>query len=468
MPCPKRSRGKSTGRRRPAEQGVGLRDRPRNPSPEASPVEVWPAFLKTVRHFFPQFVSSLRRVRDPRDPRFTVYPLEYALAAGLMLFATKLGSRRQMRFQFQVPTFIRNLNFFCGTSCDTMLHPDTLAVLARRLALGDVEDLRSTLIYTLIRKRSLDHARLLNRWYLVAIDMTGQLVFHRRHCPHCLTQKHEGSTVYFHPVLEAKLVTPGGLALSMATEFVENPGSTFDKQDCEHKAFQRLAERLKRDFPQLPLCLLLDGLYACGPVFETCRAKDWRYITSFKEGSAPAVFREYEALKAAGSQPHTVAEEDLRRTYWWVNGVDFSGHAVNVLECRETRAGAEPTRFVWATDLPVHERNHEELANRGGRVRWKIENQGFNIQKTNGYELQHAYSEDERAMKVFYLLLQIAHLISQLMEKGLLAKRLPKEIGSLRNIARLLLEELRCVEPDVPRLQQGLARRIQIRFPDSS
>jgi hypothetical protein len=236
----------------------------------------------------------------------------------------------------------------------------------------------------------------------------------------------------------------------------------------EGKALERLVQRLKRDYPQLPLCLLLDGLYACGPVFALCRANDWRYLITFKEGSAPAVFQDYEALKSAGSKPSDFVAGDLRQTYRWVNGVDFNGHAVNVLECRDTRPHEDPRRFVWITDFPVHERNHVELANRGGRVRWKIENQGFNIQKTNGYELEHAYSEDEHALKIFYLLLQIAHLIAQLTEKGLLAKRLPKEIGSLRNIARLLLEELRRFDPDVPRLQRELARRIQIRFLDSS
>jgi len=166
---------------------------------------------------------------------------------------------------------------------------------------------------------------------------------------------------------------------------------------------------------------LLDGLYACGPVFELCRAKGWRYIITFKQESAPAVFREYEALKSAGSKPSDFVAGELHQTYGWVNGVDFSGHAVNVLECRETRTKEDPHRFVRITDFPVHERNHVELANRGGRVRWKIENQGFNIQKTNGYELEHAYSEDEHALKIFYVLLQIAHLIAQLMEKGMLA-----------------------------------------------
>lgn len=429
---------------------------------------VWLTLLKTLRHFFPHFSDWLKATPDPRDPRSTVYPIAYVLASGLLLFLTKLGSRRQMRFQFQTASFVRNLNVLCDTTCETMLHPDTLGVLAGRLSVEGLMDLRAAMVRRLVRSRCLEGDRLLQRWYRVAVDMTGHLVFRKRHCKHCLTQQHGETTVYYHPVLEAKLVTLCGLSISIATEFVENPDVGMSKQDCELKAFRRLAKRLKADYPQLRICLLMDGLYACGPVFEVCTENHWRFIITFKEGSAPAVFAEYERLKAAGVQPRSYELDDVRQTYTWVNGIHFSGHRVNVLECGEIRSDKEPCRFVWVTDLLVDETNHKELGNSGGRLRWKIENQGFNIQKNNGYELEHAYSEGGHALKNFYLLLQIAHFIAQLMEKGLLAKSLPKQIGGIRNVARLLLEELRRVDPDLPRLQEELARRIQIRFNDSS
>jgi len=75
---------------------------------------------------------------------------------------------------------------------------------------------------------------------------------------------------YYHPVLEAKLVTPDGLAFSIMTEFIENPGENPSKQDCELKAFYRLAARLKKRFPRLLICLLLDGLFAGSPTFALC------------------------------------------------------------------------------------------------------------------------------------------------------------------------------------------------------
>jgi hypothetical protein len=429
---------------------------------------VWPALLKTLRHFFPDLNTWLKTTLDPRDPRFTVYPIDYVLACGLLLFLTKLGSRRQVRYHFKTPAFICNLNLFCGTSCTTMLDPDTLAYLMKRLPLEGLEGLRHSLLYTLFRNKVFEGDRLLGKYFRVAVDGTGYLVFRERHCKRCLTQKKGETVLYYHPVLEAKLVTRSGLSLSMATEFIENSEEGMDKQDCERKAFVRLAERLKRDFPQLRICLLMDGLYACGPVFDVCRRYDWRFIITFKEGSAPAVFRDYEQLKAAGARPHPHPHGGAQQTYWWVNEVDFSGRLVSVMECQEQVSGKEDRRFVWATDIPVNEANCSELGNDGGRLRWKIENEGFNAQKNNGYEMEHAYSEHEHAAKNFYLLLQIAHLIAQLVEKGLLAKRITKTIGALRNVARFLLEELRCGSLGLPDLRQLLDRRIQIRFADSS
>ena len=82
--------------------------------------------------------------------------------------------------------------------------------------------------------------------------------------------------------------------------------------------------------------------------------------------------------------------------------------------------------------------------------------------------MEHAYSEHEHAGKNFYLLLQIAHLISQLLEKGLLAKPITEGIGGVRNVARFLLEELRHVVLSLDAIRQLLDRRIQIRFADSS
>ena len=145
--------------------------------------------------------------------------------------------------------------------------------------------------------------RLLDHYYLVAIDGTGVLVFSERHCAQCLTRTHLGVTTYYHPVLEAKLVTTTGFAFSLLTEFIENPGETPTKQDCELKAFYRLAARLKQRFPRLPICLLLDGLYAGGPTFTICEQAGWKYLITLQDGDLPSVHRDCPCPPRSGGGP---------------------------------------------------------------------------------------------------------------------------------------------------------------------
>ena len=79
-----------------------------------------------------------------------------------------------------------------------------------------------------------------------------------------------------------------------------------------------------------------------------------------------------------------------------------------------------------------------------GRIRWKIENEGFNVQKNKGYALEHIYTHDTVSAKVFYLLLQIAHTLAQLIERGsLFRKAFPTGVGSAKNLAFRLLQAWR-------------------------
>jgi len=82
-----------------------------------------------------------------------------------------------------------------------------------------------------------------------------------------------------------------------------------------------------------------------------------------------------------------------------------------------------------------------ELANQGGRIRWKIENEGFNVQKHGGYALEHTYTRHVASAKVFYLLLQLTHTLAQLIERGSLFRQtFPAGVGSAKNLTWRLLE----------------------------
>jgi hypothetical protein len=142
------------------------------------------------------------------------------------------------------------------------------------------------------------------------------------------------------------------------------------------------------------------------------------------------------------------------------------------MECLETcpksKGERKTTRFKWITNLKVKMNNILILTNQGGRLRWKIENEGFNVQKNGGYALEHAYSRNLTAAKVFYYMLQIAHLLAQLIEHGsLFRKAFPAGVGSAKNIAFHLLEAWRNLRLRSGQLEQVLSARVQIRLDTS-
>jgi len=214
--------------------------------------------------------------------------------------------------------------------------------------------------------------------------------------------------------------------------------------------------------------LVADSLYACAPVFKICRSYGWRYICTLKEGRIPALFSEFEQLKGLdGRNTIRVKGEEAIQEFCWVNDLEHAGHRLAVLRCVETKKKAsQATRFVWVTDMRVNEQNCRSIA-KGGRLRCTMENQGFNTQKSGGYGLEHVFCSDNQGAKNFYLLLQIAHLIGQLMEKGSLLHAALKSFGSVRNLARFLLEAFRTRLLDPDYLEAELAVAYQIRLDTS-
>ncbi len=69
--------------------------------------------------------------------------------------------------------------------------------------------------------------------------------------------------------------------------------------------------------------------------------------------------------------------------------------------------------FSWVTDLRVSTRNVYEIM-RGGRARWKIENETFNTLKNQGYNFEHSYGHGEQNLSVvFAMLMMLAFLVDQ-------------------------------------------------------
>ena len=80
---------------------------------------------------------------------------------------------------------------------------------------------------------------------------------------------------------------------SIGSEFVENEDEKVKKQDCEIKAFKRLAKKIKKEYPRLKIIIGADALYAKKTIIEVCKENGWKYIIRFKEGSIPNLYREF-------------------------------------------------------------------------------------------------------------------------------------------------------------------------------
>ena len=307
-------------------------------------------------------------------------------------------------------------------------HPDTIDDVMRALPPHFLEELKAQLVSGMIEQKLLRKFRFLGKYYFVAVDATGTHTFGKRHCEHCLTKTSKNGVVtYFHYVLEAKLVTSSGHAISLASEFIENQANRdYEKQDCEQKAFVRLAEKIKKYFPRLPICILADGLYPNNTMFSICRENGWGFIITLKEGCLKTFNIEADLLKATANGCYVYRADKNTRThleYKFLNDIEYNGHTYSWISCLETKTrlpdkSKQTRQFVYITNIPQTIDNVVSAAD-GGRLRWKIENEGFNAQKNLGYELDHKYSRvSYNAMQNYYRLLQISHMINQFTEKS--------------------------------------------------
>jgi hypothetical protein len=434
---------------------------------------------------------------DPRDLDLITYSTRHLVYLALVMILSHSRSRRQFGFDSSSPEFRRNFEGFAGEECALVAVPDTINAMLRRMP--DEEGLAllpGKMTSWLIAQRVLERHRFEGE-YLLAIDGTRLCSFPERHCDQCLKACHSnGSVSYFHAVLEAKIVSKEGPVFSLASVFIQNSeNGIYDKQDCELKAFYRLAPILKKRFPRLPLCLLMDSLYANDPVLELCRANGWSYCLAFKEGSIPTLYQEM--LKRFERHPAnglTLIDDDATETYEWACNLKYNSHDLHAIRCsiEPTNEAEETTRFVFLTDHRPDEDTVRTIANCGGRQRSKIENQGFNVQKNHGYRLVKGYGYQGFAYKNFYYITQIAHTIHQLIAYGDLnaklaapkthaaypaaakaflavliqeARRAIDAFGSISAIAQSIGKTMRYRILDQTAFDPDYARRIQIRFP---
>jgi len=417
---------------------------------------------KTILQYFPQLFTRLREIPDCRTR--PAYELVELLGAGLFLFVFKQGSRNAMNNDRDEPEFRQNYTRLFKLR---LPHMDTVDDVLAVLEPDHLERLSVTLMQVILAKKTLRPFRLQKTWYRVVIDGTQVMTVQEGHCPHCLHRKLKNDTIqYFHNVVAAKLVCPNGFCLPLASVWLTNQ-EEYDKQDCELKGWRRLAQTLKQAYPRLPMCIVADGLYPNAPFFRLCRDYGWQWIVTLKDGNLPTVWSE--VILRQGQEPCRSRRQELvrqgqtiRRTYHWLSGLIYQGIPLHWFSCTEL-VDDTVTDFVYISSLEVDYQHVIELTDTG-RMRWKIENEGFNIQKHHGYGLGHQFSRTSmRAMENYYHLMQIAHLINQLFELSSLCTSVRRSKESMMHLWKMLVGELQGVL-DVAAGLALFADRMQFRY----
>lgn len=401
--------------------------------------------LKVQHHFYKNLWSDFSRITDPRHASYIDYTSDVMLAMPIMKNICDVRSMQDMTRIFNKEACISNIALITGKNeLEELPHYVTVNEFLSRLNPDELSAIRTRMIKALIRKRSFEQARFMDKYWLIIVDATQLHSFKKENDDKCLTKTFtdketgEKTTRYYHSVLEAKIVLGDNLIVSIASEFIENDGEDAErqrkmnaeeiKQDCETKAFKRLAEKLKKAFPRLPICIMGDSLYTNEKVFQICDDNEWKYLFRFKDGSIPSVAAEFHLLKDRETQ-------NFKGGMKWVNEISYNKRLVNVAEFIIKEKKTE-RRFQWITNLEITKKKAELFAVTG-RKRWKIENEGFNIQKNRRYEITHANSRNYNAMKNHYLLVQIADIILQLYEKAI---PIIKELkDTIKNISSDLL-----------------------------
>lgn len=424
--------------------------------------------MKVMKHFFKDLLPKFSKVMDKRHQSYITYQTEEILFTALLGHLLTSPSLRTMTNDFNTDECIQNVGKILeNEELEELPHYDTINNFLKELVPSELEKIKTYMIKALIRKRSFEGYRFLNKYWTIAVDATGIYSFKKRHCKHCLKKDHknketgEVTRIYYHNVLEAKLIM-GDFAFSIGTEFIENEKEDVSKQDCEINAFKRLATKIKKSYSRLPITLLADSLYASEPVMDLCKSYNWEYLIRFKEGSIPTVAREYGVLINGFEAKNKVNKKtkEIENDYKWCNGIGYKKHELNLCEGIELKENKQ-TRFVFLSSLRINGKTVEAFV-MTGRKRWKIENEGFNVLKNAGYNLGHMYSKSIKGMKNHYQLIQIAHMIRQLYDRG---KYILRDVDkNIKRISKDLLTTLSTemlTDQDIQYIRNTL---IQIRF----
>lgn len=258
-------------------------------------IEIFSDVVKIVKQYFPGLSKKLNELTDTRHQSYVEYQMSVITITRLLGLLCGIKSMRETTEKLDTEETIKNIGNILEIELEEIPHYDTINKVFEKINIEELRKIQKYMVNRLIRSKMFDKYRFKGKYFQIVIDGTNMMKFKKRHCKHCLKRVHnEGKEneyrIYYHYVLEAKLVV-GDIVISLDSEFVENEDENVGKQDCEIKAFYRMAKRIKKEYPKLPIMITGDALYACEPVIKRCKENKWEYIIRLKKDRLKALRR---------------------------------------------------------------------------------------------------------------------------------------------------------------------------------
>ena len=380
-------------------------------------------------------------------PDYRVGDTEIALADALMSAFAMFSLKAPSLLAFDKERAEGNLHTIYGIErvpCDTHMREILDPVFPKVL-----RPVFKSVFRQLQRGKALEAMTFLDGHYLLALDGTEYFSSKTIHCASCLHKVHRnGSITYYHHMLGAAIIHPDmrEVVPLMPEPIVKQDGT--EKNDCERNAAKRFIAKLRQDHPHLKFIVTEDSLSSNAPHIETLHDAGYHYILGVKEGDHASLFKHVQAAEHAGRltyyERHDRAAGVVHR-FRFVNDVPLNASRadvrVNFIEYWEIGQD-QVQHFSWVTDLRVSKRNVYQLM-RGGRARWKIENETFNTLKNQGYNFEHNYGHGEQHLSVvFATMMMLAFLVDQVQQ---LCCALFRAVWAKLGSKRLLWERMRAL-----------------------
>ena len=334
--------------------------------------------VKIINKYLPQLSNIIDNLTDKRNKSYIKYNMRTIIFTRLFALICGITTMNGMTRTFNTENTIKNLSVICKQNFNEIPNWQTIQDVLEDLDIEEIRNIRKYIVKTLIRSKMFDKYRY-NGYFQVLVDATGVTCCDYNLNGNCIEKKYKSEkTKYYKYVLEAKIVV-GKIVISLDSEWIENSiiKSDKQKQDCEINAFKRMAPRIKKD-----------------------RLKQ--------------IFNDFEDDLA-------YENETTEKNYFLSTKIKYKTHKLNAVRYQEYQKEKLVT-FNYITNLKTNNHNIKNII-KMGRSRWKIENEGFNEQKNGTFCISHLCSRNETALKIHYYLIQIAHIIRQLLEVGSIVLR---------------------------------------------